>query len=124
MSLSELRDDLVLSAYYPQVIAGLAGISSGGILGAFITTKNEMIARGVQSQADPLVRVPSTTRVLIGSVATIILLASLVVLVALGILRMSGVDYLGGNLKAIFGLSFLVGAGIGKYGRYLYWRRA
>lgn len=114
----------MLRSYFPDAVSILAGVCSGGVLGGFITTKSEMGAGGFQIRVDPLAKIQTgkAIKVFIKAAISIILMACLITFIVLGILRLSGIDYLKGELRTIFIFAFLAGAGIGKYIRYLYWR--
>lgn len=110
--------------HFQVVITGIAGIVSGSILGAFITTKTETTARGFQSHVDPLAKVTAkgSMKAFTSAAIAIALMACLIVVVVLGIIRLGGMDHLGRQLWVIFAPCFCVGAGAAKFARYLYWR--
>ena len=116
--------DIVWAVYFPSIISVLAGVCSGIAVGGFVATKTEQRIRGFQSSIDPMDKVsPSgSVKILIRTIIDIVLVGCLTLFIGLGILHMSGVGRLTGEAGSIFGCSWLVGMGIGKYIRYLYWK--
>jgi len=116
--------DIVWALYFPSIISILAGVCSGIAVGGFVATKTEQRIRGFQASIDPMDKVSAfeTIKILISAIIEIVLVGCLALFIGLGILRMSGVGRLTGEAGSIFGCSWLVGMGIGKYIRYLYWK--
>ena len=116
--------DIVWALYFPSIISILAGVCSGIAVGGFVATKTEQRIRGFQASIDPMDKVSAfeTIKILIRAIIDIVLVGCLTLFIDLGILHMSGVGRLTGEAGSIFGCSWLVGMGIGKYIRYLYWK--
>jgi formate hydrogenlyase subunit 4 len=111
---------------HQHVVAVIAGILSGGFLGALIATKTEMERRGM-----PLEKVRPFDKVggvrnfmhLILSTSMLLLLAGVGVLaIVLGTLHIGGVGGLQGDLYKVFAAAFVVGIVLTKSIRYLYWK--
>lgn len=93
---------------FPAAIAAIAGVASGSILGAFITTKTEAAARGFESRVDPIAKVTAKEAInaLASAAIAITLMACLIVVVVLGIVRLGGMNYLGRQMWVIFAPCF------------------
>jgi hypothetical protein len=114
----------VFDLSYPELIAILAGLSAGGVIGIFITTEMEARKRGIEIEVDPLESVgfPTAARAIFRSVISMIIVASVIIIIGLGILHIGGVYYLAEPLRRPFAVALLVGMGAGKLARYLLWR--
>jgi hypothetical protein len=108
---------------FAQGVAIAAGFCSGGILGAFVTTKTEVDKRwGWQPQhtvhESLFERLPFGY--LLSACLRIILMAVLWVLTSFVIMRLGGLSRLDRMTKGPYGLGYLVGIFAGKGARYLY----
>ena len=102
-----------------------AGLLSGVIVGVFVVTKRELLARGFELKpVDPFMKVSplSAATTILTVCVKIILIGAATVLITLGILHMADLHSLGEG-KLYFALSYIAGAFSGKYARYLYWKR-
>jgi hypothetical protein len=109
----------------PQTVAIYAGLCMGAILGLYFITRTESLRRGAMLHpVDPFENVGFINAIGVIFLVSLKLLVVTVIMlsVGLGIMRMGGLQGLDGVTRVPFGLAFMTGAALSKFGRYLYWR--
>ena len=112
------------SVAYTGFISIVTGICSGGVLGGFLRTHTETVARSFQS--------PPRTYEINGLIEAINQIGQgMVLMLVIGVMeigisvyapRLVGVDGFPKSVLGLLGIGILAGAVAGKYIRYPYWK--
>jgi hypothetical protein len=108
---------------FPLVISSLAGLCGGLAIGGLFSTETEMKRRAFHhgAMSTSIVDIYMLLRSVVAALMILILTFCISVGVVFLVFYISGIKF-ERQFSHYFAFAFLLGAGVSKFGRYLYWR--